>query len=92
MGMHILDLSKTLMYDFYYDYIRQNSNSKAKSLFTDTDSLRYEIETGDAYADFWKDKKLSDNIDYSKDSQFFDSTNKKVISWYAYCGICWDQE
>ena len=77
--MCILDMSKTLMYDFHYNYIRQNYNSKAKLLFTDTDSLCYEIETGDAYADFWKDEEIFDNSDYPQDSQFFDSTNKKVI-------------
>ena len=57
VGMWILDLSKTLMYDVHYNnYVRQKYNSKAKLLFTDTDSLCYEIETRDAYADFWKDR------------------------------------
>lgn len=58
-------------------------NSKAKLLFTDTDSLCYEIETGDAYADFWRDKELFDNSDYSKDSQIFYSTNKKVFGKFT---------
>ena len=48
-------------------------------LFTDTDSLCYEIETQDIYDELWQDRNLFDNSDYSKDSKCFDSTNKKVI-------------
>ena len=79
VGMCILDLSKTLMYDFHYNYIKQKYGSKAKLLFTDTDSLTYEIETSDAYQDFWNDKDKFDNSDYPQDSQYFNTTNKKVI-------------
>ena len=67
------------MYDCHYNYIRQNYNSKAKLLFTDTDSLCYEIETQEIYKELWEDKELFNNSDYPKDSQFLDSTNKKVI-------------
>ena len=79
LGMCILDLSKTLMYDFHYNYIKQKYDSKAKLLFTDTDSLTYEIETNDVYQDFWNNKDKFDNSDNSQDSQYFDKTNKKVI-------------
>ena len=79
VGMCILDLSKTLMYDFHYNYIKKRYNNKAKLLFTDTDSLCYEIETQDIYEELWQDRNLFDNSDYPKDSKFFDSTNKKVI-------------
>ena len=79
IGMCILDLSKTLMYDFHYNYIKQNYGNKAKLLFTDTDSLTYEIETTDAYLDFWNDKDKFDNSDYPENSPYFNKTNKKVI-------------
>ena len=79
IGMCILDLSKTLMYDFHYNYIKQNYGNKAKLLFTDTDSLTYEIKTTDAYLDFWNDKDKFDNSDYPENSPYFNKTNKKVI-------------
>ena len=79
VGMCILDLSKTLMYDFHCKYIKDKYQEKSKLLFTDTDSLTYEIETEDVYKDFWKNKDRFDNSDYPKDSPYFDKTNKKVI-------------
>jgi len=79
VGMCILDLSKTLMYDFHYNYIKQKYGEKAKLLFTDTDSLTYEIESEDVYQDFWNDKDRFDNSDYPENSSYFDKTNKKVI-------------
>ena len=51
VGMCILDLSMTLMYDFHYNCIKKRYNYKAKLLLIDTDSLTYEIETEDAYKD-----------------------------------------
>ena len=78
-GMCILNLSKTLMYDFHYNYIKQKYDNKAKLLFTDTDSLTYEIQTDDVYADFWSDKDKFDNSDHNKESPFYNTANKKVI-------------
>ena len=48
-------------------------------LFTDTDSLTYEIKSENVYEEFFKWKDLFDFSNYSKDSKFFDETNKKVI-------------
>ena len=49
--MSILDLSKSLMYDFHYNYIRINYDDMTKLVFTDTDSLAFEIRTKDFYKD-----------------------------------------
>ena len=58
LGMCILDLSKMLMYYFHYGYIKRMYGNKAKLLFTDMDSLMYEIEMEDVYKDFWNDKDM----------------------------------
>ena len=76
------------MYDFHYNYIKQKYNDKAKLLFTNTDSLTYEIQTEDVYKDFWNDKHLFDNSDYHENSKFYDKRNKKVIGKFK-DEACW---
>ena len=70
VGMCILDLSKMLMYDFHYNYIKKKYNNRARLLFTDTDSLTYEIEAEDVYKDFWNNKDMFDNSDYPDSSPY----------------------
>ena len=65
------------MYDFHYNFIKNNFD--AELLFTDTDSLAYEIKSENVYEEFYKWKDLFDFSNYYKDSIFYDDTNKKVI-------------
>ena len=61
--------------DFHYHYVRKkynDNNDKAKLLFTDTDSLTYEIETNNGYNDFWSDKDKFDISEYPESSPYFD--------------------
>ena len=85
LGMCILDLSKTLMYDFHYNYIKQKYGDKAKLLLTDTDSLMYEIQTEDFYKDINGDVK--DRFDTSgyppgHPSGIPSGFNKKVLGMF----------
>ena len=73
----VLDLSKWGMYDFYYNFIKKNFDTEL--LFTDTDSLTYEVKSENIYGKSFKRKDLFDFSNYSKDSKIFDETNKKVI-------------
>ena len=50
-----MDLSKTLMYRFHYDYMQPKYGSKVQLDYMDTDNLAYEIETEDFYKDIAKD-------------------------------------
>ena len=82
LGQAILDLSKTLMYEFHYDYMRPNYGNKVKLCYMDTDSFVYEIETEDFYRDIAKDvEKRFDTSGYSKDENrpLPIGKNKKVI-------------
>ena len=85
LGACILDLSKTIMYDFHYNYIKPMYGDNARLLFTDTDSLMYEIETEDFYKDISEDvKNRFDTSDYPDNhpSGIPTGCNKKVLGMF----------
>ena len=85
LGMSILDLSKTLMFDFHYKYIKPKYGKEVKLLFTDTDSLLYEIETEDFYKDISGDvKNRFDTSDYPEGhpSGIPRGVNKKMLGMF----------
>ena len=81
LGQAILDLSKTIMYEFHYDYMkRKYADDKLTLCYMDTDSLIYDIETDDFYKD------IADNVEskfdtsgYVPDQPLPIGLNKKVI-------------
>ena len=78
VGFGVLDLSKLLMYDWYYNFFVKKFDCSL--CFTDTDSLVYEIRAVyDVYEKVYENKDLFDFSDYSKESKFYDNNNKKVI-------------
>ena len=91
VGQAILDLSKTLMFDFHYNYIRKKYPAtkghvnRAELMFTDTDSLLYCIHTDDFYKDISDDIKTKfDTSDYppNHESGILTGVNKKVIGMF----------
>ena len=74
LGLSILDISKILMYEFWYDYM------KPKSCYMDTDSLVMNMETADFYKDIANDvEKKFDTSNYEVDRPLPIRKNKKVI-------------
>ena len=77
--MSILELSKVLMCEFHYNYIKNKYGNDSRLLFTDTDSLMYEIKIEKVYEDFSNNKKVFDSSNYSTTSKYYDNLNKLVF-------------
>ena len=63
---------------FHYKYVTNKFD--AKLLFTDTDSLVYEIKGEDVYEKSFQDKELFDFINYPVNSKYYDAKNNAVLS------------
>ena len=85
LGMLILDVSKTLMYAFWYDYIKPKCKDRAKLCYMDTDSFVIYIKTEDFYEDIADDvKKWFDTSNCGEDDKRLlpIGENKKVIGLF----------
>lgn len=78
-GFTVLDFSKLVMFDFQYNYIRRKYGTRAKLLFTDTDSLCYHIRTNDVYQDMFENLHLFDTSSYPKEHFLHSMENCKKI-------------
>ncbi len=79
VGFTILDLSKVLMHQFHYEHMKPKYDCHAKLLFTDTESVCYEIKTNDVYQDMLQDIDLFDTSEYAQDHPLYSLTNTKVL-------------
>ena len=85
LGMSILDISKTLMYEFWYDYIKLKYQGKAKLCCMDTDSFIIHIKTEDFYKDIANDAEKwfdTSNHDENDKRPLPISKNKKLIGLF----------
>ena len=74
LGQTILNLSKTVMYEFHYDYIKHKYNSDNLQLcYMDADSLVYHIKTKDFYAD------ISDDVEERFDTSGYDKEDARLL-------------
>jgi hypothetical protein len=78
-GFTILDVSKTIMYDFHYNYTKDKYGDNCSLLFTDTDSLCYELRTDDVYSDMMLDSHRFDTSNFPQDHFLYSDKNKKVL-------------
>ena len=73
LGMSILDISKTLMYEFWYDYIKPKYGDRAKLCYTDTDSFVIYIKTEDFY------KGIANDVERWFDTSNYDGNDKRLL-------------
>ncbi|XP_024882124.1 uncharacterized protein LOC112461203 [Temnothorax curvispinosus] len=79
VGMCILEISKTRVYDFHYDYMVPLHRERCKIMYTDTDNLIYFLECDDAYEDMKRDIARFDTSGYPEDNAYrMPRVNKKI--------------
>lgn len=79
VGMTILDISKVVMYEFYYNFLKNEYGENVRMAYTDTDSFVLHVKTPDFYADMMKNIQKYDTSDYPKNNRFgVELCNKKI--------------
>ena len=73
LGMSILDISKTSMYEFWYDYIKPKYQEKAKLCYMDTDSVIIYIKIEDFYED------IANDVENQFDASKYDEDDKRPL-------------
>lgn len=79
IGMSILDISKVLMYDFFYSHLQVEYGKNIEMIYTDTDSFILEVKTDCFYTDIKKNLEKYDTSDYAESNIFnIPRRNKKI--------------
>ena len=77
--LYILDFSKLLLHKFHYDYIKNKYEVNSKLLFTDTDSLIYEMKTKDVFEDISNYEEMFGFRNFSSKSKYYYHLSKLVV-------------
>ena len=86
LGLSILETSKILMYEFWYDYMKPKYNDNVKLCYMDTDSFIMNIKTNDFYKDIASDvENRFGTSNYEVNRPLPTGKNKKVIDVYTRC-------
>ena len=81
LGLSILEISKILMYEFWYDYMKSKYNGNVRLCYMDTDSFIMNIKTNDFYKDITNDvENKFDTSNYEVNRHLPRGKNKKIIS------------
>ena len=84
LGLPILEISKTLMYEFWYDYVKPKYQDNAKSCYMDSDSFIVNIKTEDFYEDIEDDvEKRFDTSNHKVNTPLSKGKNEKVMPEFA---------
>ena len=73
LGASILDISKTLMYEFWYNYLKSKYGDRVKLCYTDTDSFIIHIKTEDFFED------ISNDVERWFDTSNYDKNDKRPL-------------
>ena len=89
LGLSILDLSKTVIYEFWYNYVKPKYGENAKLCYMDTGSFIVHVKTDDIYKDIAEDvDKRFDTSNFMRDRALPIGKNKKVIRWTNHEKMC----
>jgi len=79
VGFSILEISKLIMYEFYYEYLKPKYLDRCKLLFTDTDSFCCHIQTEDLYKDMAENIQLFDTSNFELTHPLYTKTNHQIV-------------
>ena len=79
VGFSILEISKLIMYEFYYGYLKAKYQERCSLLFTDTDSLCCEIQKEDLYRDMGENLELFDTSNFEVGHPQYSTSNRRIL-------------